>query len=77
MPDSEVVHRPKKQRRCSICNKLIAHIKDTDRKCCAHCKADYQAIWSRKWVISQNLTKEQVIAHLKERAKARKKKYET
>lgn len=77
MPDSEVVHRPKKQLRCSICNKLIARIKDVDRKCCAWCKQDYITIWSRKWVKAQNLTKEQVIAHLKERAKARKKKYET
>ena len=77
MPDSEVVRRPPKQLRCSICNKLIAPIKYKERKCCAWCKQDYLNVKTRKWVKTQNLSKEQIIAHLKERAKARKKKYET
>lgn len=77
MSTPAIHHWERKQLRCSICNKLIAQMKDTDRKCCAWCKQDYQAIWSRKWVISQNLSKEQVIEYLKVRAKARKKKYET
>ena len=77
MPDSEVVHRPKKQLRCCICNKLIARIKDKERKCCTWCKQDYLGLKNRKWVKAQNLSKEQKIEYLKVRAKERKKKYET
>lgn len=77
MSDSEVLRRPRKQLRCSICNKLIARKKGEDRKCCAWCKQDYLGLGSRKWVKARNLTREQKIEYLKVRAKIRKKKYET
>lgn len=66
---------PKKQLRCRICNKLITPIKGKDRKCCSQCKQDYLSLPKRKWVISQRLSKEQMIAYLQNRAKDRKLKY--
>jgi len=77
MSDSEILRRPAKQLRCSICNKLIAQMKHKERKCCAWCKQDYLGLKKRKWVKALNLSKKQMIEYLRERAKVRKKKYET
>ena len=64
-----------KQIRCIICGTLMASMKDRERKCCIWCRRDY--ILSSKRIWSKGLTKDQIIRHLRQKVKKRKRKYET
>jgi len=61
-----------KQLRCKICNKLIASIKGTDRKCCTNCKGDY--IRSRKSKLYGGMTREETIRRLQRKVGEKKEK---